>query len=195
MPVTSFHKHGGSGVSCGVIHMHLVWAMFLYLLCRLHLPFWILKSSRQYTEYVLCLVAQSYPTLCDPMDCNPSGSSVHGDSAGKDTGVDYHALLHGIFPTQGLNPGLPHCRQILYQLSHQGSPRKLEWVAYPFSRGSSQPRTWTGVSCIAGGFFTSWATKLCMWVGALQNRVQPDKQGRGLGRCGLILGSKSSLSL
>ena len=52
-------------------------------------------------------------------------------------------------------PDLPHCRQILYQLSHKGSPRILEWVAYPFSRGSSQPRNQTGVSCIAGGFFTN----------------------------------------
>jgi len=41
------------------------------------------------------------------------------------------SLLQGIFPTQGANPGLPHYRQILYQLSHQGSPRILEWVAYP----------------------------------------------------------------
>jgi len=59
-------------------------------------------------------------------------------------------------PTQGSNPGLPHCRQILYQLSHKGSPRILEWVAYPFSRGSSWPRNRTKVSCMAGGFFTSW---------------------------------------
>ena len=44
-------------------------------------------------------------------------------------------------------------------LSHQESPRILEWVAYPFSRRSSPPRNWTGVSCIAGGFFTSWATR------------------------------------
>ena len=44
-----------------------------------------------------------------------------GDSPGKNTGVGCHALLQGIFPTQGLNPGLPHCRQILYRLSHQGS--------------------------------------------------------------------------
>ena len=47
------------------------------------------------------------------------------------------------FTTQGLNPGLPHCRQILYQLNYQGSPRILEWVAYSFSNGSSQPRNWT----------------------------------------------------
>ena len=57
------------------------------------------------------------------------------------------------------NPGLPYWRQILYCLSHQESPWTLEWVAYPFSRESSQPRNWTRVSCIAGGFFTSWATR------------------------------------
>ena len=62
-----------------------------------------------------------------------------------------------IFPTQGLNQGLPHCRWLLYQLSHKGCPGILEWVAYPFSAGSSWSRNRTGVSCIAGGFFTSWA--------------------------------------
>ena len=69
------------------------------------------------------------------------------------------SLLQGIFSTQGLNPGLPHWGWILYQLSQQGSPGILEWAAYPFSRGSSWPRNWTGVSCIAGGFFTSWAIR------------------------------------
>ena len=68
-----------------------------------------------------CLVTQSCPTLCDPMDCSPPGSSVHGDSPGKNTGVGCHALFQGIFPTQGSNPGLLHCRWILYCLSHQGS--------------------------------------------------------------------------
>ena len=68
----------------------------------------------------MCLVAQSGQTLCDPMDCSLPGSSVHGDSPGKNTGC--YALLQGIFPTQGLNPGLLHCRWILYCLSHQGSP-------------------------------------------------------------------------
>ena len=75
------------------------------------------------------------------------------------TGVGSHSLLQEIFPTQWSNPGLPHCRWTLYQLSHQGSPGILEWVIYPFSRGSSWPRNWTGVSCIAGGFFTSWPTR------------------------------------
>ena len=64
---------------------------------------------------VLCLLAQWCPTLCSPMDCSPPGSSVHGDSPGKNTGVDCHALLQGIFPTQELNRGLLHCRRILYQ--------------------------------------------------------------------------------
>ena len=54
-------------------------------------------------------------------------------SPGQNTGVGSHSLLQGIFPTQGLNPGLPHCRRILYQLSHKGIPRILAWVAYLFS--------------------------------------------------------------
>ena len=62
------------------------------------------------------------------------------NSLGQNTGVGSRPLLQGIFPTQGLNPGLPHCRWILYQLSHQGSPRILKWIAYLFSSGSSWPR-------------------------------------------------------
>ena len=88
-------------------------------------------------SFSLCLVSQSCLTLCNPMDCSLPGSSVHGNSPGKNTGVGCHALLQGIFPTRGSNLGLSHCRQILYHLSHQGSPRILEWVPYLFSRGSS----------------------------------------------------------
>jgi len=75
---------------------------------------------------------------------------------GQNTGVGCLSLLQGIFPTQGSNSGLPHCRRILYHLSQQGSPRILELVAYPFSSGSSRSRNQTRVSCITGGFFTSW---------------------------------------
>ena len=64
------------------------------------------------------LAAQSCPTLCDPIDCSLPGSSVHGIFPGKNTGVGCHSLLQEIFPNQGSNPGLPHCRWILYQLSH-----------------------------------------------------------------------------
>ena len=89
----------------------------------------------------------------------PHGLYSPWNSPGQNTGVGSLSLLQGIFPTQGSNPGLPHCGQILYQLSHKGSPRILEWVAYPFSSGSSWPRNPTRVSCIAGGFFTNWAIR------------------------------------
>ena len=73
---------------------------------------------------VLCLVTQLCPTHCNPMDCSLPGSSVHGDSPGKNIGVGCHALLQGILPTEGSNPGLLHYSQILYHLSHQGNPLK-----------------------------------------------------------------------
>ena len=77
-------------------------------------------------EVCMCvLVAQSYPTLCNPMDCSLPDSSVHGISPGKNAGVGFHFLLQGILPTQGSNPGLLHCRQILYHLGHQGSQLRL----------------------------------------------------------------------
>ena len=101
----------------------------------------------------LCLSGSLWPHGLQPTKC-----LCPWNSPGQNTGVGSLSLLQGIFPTQGSNPGLPHCRLILYQLSHKGSPRILEWVAFPFSRGSSLPRDQTRVSCIAGGFFTSWAT-------------------------------------
>ena len=64
------------------------------------------------------LVTQSCLTLCNPMDCSPAGSSAHGDSPGKNTGMGCHFLLQGIFLTRGSNPGLLHCRQSPYCLSH-----------------------------------------------------------------------------
>ena len=79
------------------------------------------------------LVAQSCPTLCNPMDCSPPGSSVHGYSPGKNTGVGCHVLLQGIFPTQGLNPGLLHCRQILSGLTHEGVMRAHKPLSLPAS--------------------------------------------------------------
>ena len=82
------------------------------------------------------------------------------NSPHQNAGVGSLSLLHGIFPTQGLNPGLPHCRQILCQLSHKGNPRILKWLAFPFSIGSSWPRNQTGVSCIEGRFFTNWVTEI-----------------------------------
>ena len=120
------------------------------------------------------------------------------NSPGQNTGVGSLSLLQWIFPTQGMNPGLLHCRHILYQLRQKGIPRTLEWVkmevkvaqlcptlcdpitvlrilqarilewvAFPFSRGSSQLGDWTQVSWIACRFFTSWATREALeyWSG------------------------------
>ena len=89
---------------------------------------WDLFLCKLFTESLVCvcaLVTQSCPTLCDPVDCSPPGSSVHGDSPGKTTGICCPALIQGIFLTWRSNPGFLHCRQILYYLSHQGSPPKL----------------------------------------------------------------------
>ena len=107
----------------------------------------------------LCLVTQSRPTLSNPMDYSLPGFSVHGFLQ-EEYWSGLPCTPPGDLPNPRSNSGLLHCRQILYCLSHQGSPQILEWVAYPFSRASSQPRNQTGVSCNAGRlFFTSWATR------------------------------------
>ena len=98
-------------------------------------------------------VAQPCPILCNPMDY-----TVHGILQTRILEWVAFPFSRGSFQPRD-QTGFPHCKWILYQLSHQGSPRILEWVAYPFSRGSSQPRDQTQVSCIAGRFFTSWATR------------------------------------
>ena len=73
-------------------------------------------------------VAQSCPTLFDPMDCNVPNSSVHGIFQARV--LEYSSfLLQSIFPTQGSKPGLPHCRQTLYGLSQQGRTQKSKGVA------------------------------------------------------------------
>ena len=99
--------------------------------------------------------SESCPVMSDSLQ--PHGLFSPWNSPGQNTGVG--SLLQGIFPTQGSNPSLPHCGQILYQLSHKGSPRILEWVAYPFSRRSSWPRNQTRVSCIAGRLPTELSGK------------------------------------
>ena len=98
------------------------------------------ESESEVTE--LCL------SLCNPMDFSrPESWSGYP------------------FPSPGYlsNPSFPHCRQILNQLSLKGSPRILEWVAYPFSSWSSQPRNRIGVSCIPGRFFTNQAIRGAKW--------------------------------
>ena len=86
-----------------------------------------LKKKLNVKVALLCLTLRSH--------------GLHGpwNSPGQNTGVGSCSPFQGIFPTQAWNPGLLHCRRILYQLSHKGSKTTLEWVAYPFSRGSSRP--------------------------------------------------------
>ena len=125
---------------------------------RQSLNLWmVLGTPNKHALEVLCCAVLSHSVVSDslrPHRLQPARLLCPWDSPDKNTRVCCHALLQGISPTQGSNPDLPHCRQILYCLSHQGSPKILEWEAYPFSR-SSRPRNPTGVSCITGGFFTS----------------------------------------
>ena len=87
---------------------------------EVHVSFWIMVFS--------CIIAT--PCTIRSMDF-----AIPWTSPGQNTRVGGCSLLQGIFLIQGSKTGLLHCRQILYQLSHQGSPRILEWVTYPFSRG------------------------------------------------------------
>ena len=182
------------------------------------------KSFCQNSLFIVCY--ESCSVVSNSL--RPHGLYSPWNSLDQNIGVHSLSLVQGIFPTQGSNPGLSHCRWILYQLSHKGSPkywsgwpflsprdlsdpgielrssalqvdslqsepwrnpkmqwgevkvaqscptlcdpmdytvheilqaRTLEWVVFPFSRGSSQPRDWTQVSHIAGRFFTSWAIR------------------------------------
>ena len=115
-------------------------------------------SSRTSWIRVWVKVSQSCPTLCHPMDCSP------WSSPGQNTGVCSLSLLQGIFPNQGSNPGLPPCRQILYQFSHKGTPRILGWAAYPFSSRSSWPRNWTGVSALQADSLPPWYKYTNGWL-------------------------------
>ena len=119
-------------------------------------------------------LVQSRPTLYDLMDY-ACGS---WNSPGQNIRVGSLSLLQGIFPTQGSNPGLPHCRQIRFCLSHQESPRIPEWIAYTSFRATSWPRNRTGVSCTVGGFFTNWAMReeLCLPVKFISIRRRPPGQ-------------------
>ena len=137
--------------------------------------------------------------LCPPRVCFPGPGEVPiwatwfarmAHTPGQYTGVGCHALLQGIFPTKGSNPGLPHCRWSLYRLSHQGSPRILDWVAMPSfgesSRPRDQPRSLTlqedsvlteppgKPGCEAGTVIVGWVPV----TGRLQGAPPPQEGGR-----------------
>ena len=126
---------------------------------------WDMLSLRCQSSHLI-LTTFCYFWQLSPLNLSVMFNSLqtHGlysswNSPSQNTGASSVSLFQGSFSTQGSNPGLPHCRRILYQLSHQGSPRTLQWVAYPFFSRPSQPRNRTGVSGIPGRFFTNWATR------------------------------------
>ena len=104
------------------------------LLCtttQIH-PVVFIPQMQQVTKVkVKVLVAQLYATLCNLTDCSPP-VSCPWDSPGKNTEVGSHSLFQKIFPIQGSKPGLPHSRQILYHLNHQGSPLRCKDTSKPF---------------------------------------------------------------
>ena len=108
---------------------------------------------------MLCLVTHGCLTLCNPMDCSQPGSSIHGDSPGKNIGVVSMPSSMGSCQPRDQTQVFCIADGFCTNLGYQGNPRILEWVAYLFSRDSSQPKYWIKVSCSAGGFFTSGATR------------------------------------
>ena len=120
-----------------------------------------LSVSNQLRIESLVMWIKSFYCDKESESCSAVSGSLrpHGlwNSPGQNTGVGSLSLIQGIFPTQGSNPGLPHSWRILYQLSHKGSPRVLEWVAYPFSIRFFP--TQESKIRIAGGFFTNCAMR------------------------------------
>ena len=107
-------------------------------------------------------MSESHSVMSDSLQLHELHSPWN--SSGQNTEFGSLSLLQGIFSTKRSNSGFPHCRLILYQLSHKGSARILEWLDYPFSSRSSQSRNQTRVSCIAGGFFTNWAIREVQYI-------------------------------
>ena len=132
------------------------------------------KWSQQHNQDMQpkCLLPSNHLILCTPL-LHPSSIFLSirvfsNESALRIRWPKYWSFSYNIRPSntysrlifQRSKPVVQHCRQVLYQLNHKGSPKILEWVAYPFSRGSSRPRNWTKVPWIAGGFFTNWSKRL-----------------------------------
>ena len=102
---------------------------FLLIFLEVQLIYnFMLVSDVQQSDSIMCC-AKLYPTIWDPYGLQLPHLRLlcPWDPPGKNTGDGCHALLQGIFPTQGSNPGIPHCRWILYKLSNQGSPVQYKW--------------------------------------------------------------------
>ena len=117
------------------------------------------------------LAAQSCPTLCNLMDCSPPGSSVHGISQARILEWAGIPFSRGIFLTQGSNPHLLHCRQILYHLSHQGSPGNR---GRKFQRMVSYSNMWIRAAETNRGGSTSGAHEPCVLCQVTFWKARPD---------------------
>ena len=126
----------------------------------------------------MCLVAQSCPILCHLVDCSPPGFSVHGEPPGKNTGVSCHALLHGLFLTQGSNPGLPHCRRILYILSHLERTIYSVNLSFTIRLNGKHLRTWEYISkliILGPQFHSSFFFRVRNFLKILEHRLYHKK--------------------
>ena len=130
---------------------------FLILEYRSKKIYFLLMRSRLMENIFMVKGSENHSVVSDSL--LPHRLYSPWNSLGRNSGVNNLSLLQRIFPTKGSKPGLPHCRWILYQLNHKGSPRILGWVAYSFSSRASQPSSWTRVSGTAGRFFTNWAIR------------------------------------
>ena len=156
---------------------------------------------------VKAFITQFCPALCNPakaVDCSPPGSPVHGDSPGRNPGVGCHFLLQGIFPTQGSNLGLLHCRRILYHLSHQGSPPKklkeyrseviFHFALLMVAKVFFNPESWASAkeACVQVGTKPerSLSTHSCSCLGTWE-----DCQVLGMPRLGQLSRHRSGVSL
>ena len=158
-------KHAGLGPPvCGATSVSCLPALSLFCGTVSEFPITTTANYHKLTGSKQMKVAQSYPTLCDPMDY-----TAHGI-------LQARILEWTAFPfSRGSSQprGRTHVSRIasgFFTLSHTGSPRILKWVAFPFSRESSQPRDRTHVSHIAGGFFTT-ATCKCIRVQFCRSEV------------------------
>ena len=117
----------------GMSHYHCSAVLLFGASFGYHLPLWSLEHTRNVCRSRCFSRKEKWSESCSVLSdsLRPHGLYSPWNSPGQNTGVGSLSLLQGIFPTHGLNPGLPHCRQILYLLSHKGSPRILEWVVIP----------------------------------------------------------------
>ena len=123
------------------------------------------------SHWWLCLVAQSCSTLCNPMDCNPPGSSVHGDFPGKNTGVACHTLLQMNLPNSKIKLRSPALQMDSLPSEPPGKAKNIGVGSLSLLQGIFPTQESTRISCVAGGFFTSWALREAPYLPLLRSFI------------------------